>query len=210
MCSAHLDSVLKNICAIKNTENNSVAYDQCSWISQIVDDATFIKNFIVGHSMRISMFNSFNSLKLFSVAPTRFASTIVMLKKFRSLKKGLQEIVISDEWSSYKEDDVVRAQSVKEILLNDNWWRKVDYILGFTIPIYDVLRKTNTDMTTLHLVYEMWDSMIEKVRKVIFQHERKTEVEHSSFFEIVNSILIDRWTKSSTSFHCLAHSLNPR
>ena len=46
-------------------------------------------------------------------------------------------------------------------------------------------------MATLHLVYQMWDSMIEKVRKVIFEHERKTKVEHSSFFKVVNSILID-------------------
>jgi len=37
-------------------------------------------------------------------------------------------------------------------------------------------------MTTLHLVYEKWDSMIENVRNVIFQHGRKTEVEHSSIF----------------------------
>jgi len=39
--------------------------------------------------------------------------------------------------------------------------------------------KTDTNMTTLHLVYEIWDSMIENERKVIFQHERKTKVEHS-------------------------------
>jgi len=50
----------------------------------------------------------------------------------------------------------------------------------FYSPIYDALRKIDTDMTTLYLVYEMWDSMIENVRKVIFQHERKIEVEHSS------------------------------
>ena len=87
-------------------------------------------------------------------------------------------MVISDEWSSYKEDDVAKAQSVKEILLDDNWWIKVDYILAFTVPIYDVLRKIDTDMATLHLVYEMWDLMIENVRKIIFEHERKTEVEH--------------------------------
>jgi len=87
---------------------------------------------------------------------------------------------------------------------------KVDYILAFTVPIYDVLRKTDTDMATLHFVYEMWDSMIENVRKVIFEHERKTKVEHSSFFEVVNLILIDRWTKSSISLHCLIYSLNPR
>jgi len=115
-----LNLALKNICAAKNTEKNSVVYDQCFWISKIANDATFIKNFIVGHSMRISMFNRFHSLKLFFVAQTRFASTIVMLKRFKSLKKGLQEMVISDEWSSYKEDDVAKAQSVKEFLLDDN------------------------------------------------------------------------------------------
>jgi len=87
---------------------------------------------------------------------------------------------------------------------------KVDYILAFTAPIYDVLRKTNTDMATLHLVYEMRDSLIEDGRKIIYQHERKAQVEHSSFLEVVNSVLIDHWTKSNTSLHCLAHSLNSR
>ena len=54
-CVVHtLNLALKNICATKNTKKNSVAYNQCSWISQIADDANFIKNFIVGHSLRIS------------------------------------------------------------------------------------------------------------------------------------------------------------
>ena len=52
-------------------------------------------------------------------------------------------MVISDEWSSYKEDNVDNAKLVKENLLSDNWWMKVDYILAFTFiaPIYDVLKK---------------------------------------------------------------------
>jgi len=205
-----LNLALKSIYAAKNTDKNSDIYHQCSWILLIVDDATFVKNFIMGHSMRLSMFNNFNSLKLLSVAPTRFDSTIVMLKRFKSLKKGLQEMIISDEWSFYKKDNVDSAQFVKETLLTDNWWMKVDYILAFTVPIYDVLRKTNTDITSLHLVYGMWDSMTENVKKVIYQHERKTKVEYSSFFMVVELILIDRWTKSNTHLHCLAHSLNPR
>ena len=208
-CVVHtLNLALKNICAAKNTKRNSDLYEEFYWISQIADDATFIKNFIMGHSMRLSMFNNFNSLKFLSVAPTRFASTIIMLKRFKSLKRGLQEMVISNEWSDYKEDNVDNARTIKETLLNDNWWMKVDYIIAFTAPIYGVIRKT--DMATLHLVYEMWDSMIEDVRKTIYQHEGKAQVEHSSFFETVNSVLIDRWTKNSTSLHCLAHSLNPR
>jgi len=52
--------------------------------------------------------------------------------------------------------------------------------------------------------------MIQNVRKIIYQHERKTKIEHSSLFWAINLILIDCWSKCSTSLHCLAHSLNIR
>ncbi|XLU52303.1 hypothetical protein S245_046951, partial [Arachis hypogaea] len=87
-CVVHtLNLALKDICAAKNTEKNNFVYQECSWITQIADDASFIKNFIVNHHMRLSIFNEFNTLKLLNVAPTRFASTIVMLKRFRLLKQ---------------------------------------------------------------------------------------------------------------------------
>ncbi|KAL6545669.1 hypothetical protein OROGR_009543 [Orobanche gracilis] len=41
-------------------------------------------------------------------------------------------------------------------------------------------------------------------------HERKELTEKSTFYDVVDAILIDRWTKSSSPLHCLAHSLNPR
>jgi len=48
--------------------------------------------------MRLPMLNNFNSFKLLSVAPTKFASTIIILKKrFRSLKKVFQRMVVNDE-----------------------------------------------------------------------------------------------------------------
>ncbi|XLR17870.1 hypothetical protein HN51_064615 [Arachis hypogaea] len=56
----------------------------------------------------------------------------------------------------------------------------------------------------------MWDSMIKKVKSAIYLYERKDEQESSSFYDVVHSILVQRWTKSSTPLHCLAHSLNPR
>ncbi|KAH1188275.1 hypothetical protein GmHk_U059764 [Glycine max] len=120
------------------------------------------------------------------------------------------EMVISEQWSSYKAYDINKAKFVKETLFDDIWWNKVDYILSFTTLIYDVLRKTNMDATSHHLVYEMWDSMIENVKKVIYRHERKGEGEESIFYKVVHEILIDCWTKSSSPLHCLAHSLNPR
>ncbi|KAK9291948.1 hypothetical protein L1049_019900 [Liquidambar formosana] len=119
-------------------------------------------------------------------------------------------MVISDRWSSYREDDVGKAGFVKEKVLNDVWWDKIEYILSFMGPIYDMLRYADTDKPVLHLIYDMWDSMIENVKMAIYQHEGKEENEESSFYSVVHAILIDRWTKNSTPLHCLAHSLNPR
>jgi len=86
----------------------------------------------------------------------------------------------------------------------------VDYILRITTPIYEMIRMKDTDTPCLHLVYEMWDSMIEKVKKVIYRYEGKQEDESSDLYSVIYDILIARWTKGNNSLHCLAHSLNPR
>ncbi|KAL1190553.1 hypothetical protein V5N11_032833 [Cardamine amara subsp. amara] len=61
---------------------------------------------------------------------------VVMLKRFKLIKRSLQAMAISEEWSSYKEDDTLKASAVKEKILNDWWWDQVAYIVDFTRPIY--------------------------------------------------------------------------
>ncbi|OMP10355.1 hypothetical protein COLO4_04576 [Corchorus olitorius] len=90
-------------------------------------------------------------------------------------------MVISEEWTSYRENDVAKATKVKELILNDLWWDKVDYILEFTGLIYDMLGIMDTDRPTLHLV--MWDIMIEKVRVNIYKHEGRQPEQQSTFYE---------------------------
>ena len=101
------------------------------------------------------MFNEFCTLKLLQVVDTRFASVIVMLKRLKLIKRCLQAMAINEQWASYREDDVGKSQKVKDMILSDLWWDKVDYILEFTAPIYDMLRIADTDKPCLHLVYEM-------------------------------------------------------
>jgi hypothetical protein len=210
-CVVHtLNLALKNICAAKNTEKNEVTFEACHWITEIIDDASFIRIFIMNHSMRLAIFNEFSPLKLLAVAETRFASMLIMLKRLRDIKKNLQAMVISEQWTSYKKDDVGKASNVKNLILNDVWWGKVDFILEFTKPIYDMIRVADTDTPIFHFVYDMWDTMIEKVKEVIFRYEGVQENETSSFFNVIYDILIDRWTKNSTPLHCLAHFLNPK
>ena len=205
-----LNLALKNICAVKNFEKNEVIYEECSWMTCIADDPSFIHVFIINHSMRLAMFNKFCPLKQLQVANTKFVSVIVMLKRLKLIKRYLQALTISDQWASYREDDVGKAQKVKDLILSDHWWDVVDYIIEFTTPIYDMLREVDTDRPCLHLMYEMWDSMIEKVKAIIYQHEGLEANEYSSYFNVVYDILIDRWTKTCTPLHCLAYSLNPK
>lgn len=146
---------MKNICAARNIASNQHVFAECSWISEISDDVMFVKNFIMNHSMRLAIFDEFVHLKLLSVAETRFASTIIMLKRFKLIKGGLQIMVISDKWGCYREDDVEKAKHVKELVLNDIWWDKIGYILYFTVPICDMIRECDTDKPCLHLVYDM-------------------------------------------------------
>ncbi|KAH7575229.1 hypothetical protein JRO89_XS02G0066300 [Xanthoceras sorbifolium] len=116
----------------------------------------------------------------------------------------------SERWDLYKEDDTEKARAVKEKILDEYFWIDMDYIINFTAPIYEMIQIDDTDTPCLHLVYAWWDSMIEKVKIVIFRKEWKQLNEESMFFDVVHGILVERWTKSSTPLHCLVHSLNPR
>ncbi|CAM8948874.1 unnamed protein product [Rhodiola kirilowii] len=164
----------------------------------------------MNHSMRLAMFNEHSQLKMLSVADTRFASVVVVFKRFKKIRKGLENMVMSDGWETYRDDDLGKARSVKEMIVKDEFWEKIDYILHFTLPIYEMLRRCDTDVPCLHLVYEWWDVMIEEVKTAIYKHEGKEHDQFSEFYEVVYTILLSRWTKSSSPLHCLAHSLNPR
>ena len=65
--------------------------------------------------------------------------------------------------------------------MNDEKWDSIDYFLKLTEPIVDMLRSADIDGPKLHLIYDMWDSMIEKV---IFEHEGKDLISgQSNFFD---------------------------
>jgi len=160
--------------------------------------------------MKLAMFNDYSKMKLLAVADTRFASWVIILKRFKVIKRNLQDLVLSDRWNMYKDDDMEQAQFVKEKVLNDLWWDKINYIIAFTEPIYDMISVTDTNKPSLHLVYDMWDTTIEKAKSVIYWHEEKRENEQSLFYDIVHQILEDRWNKTNMPLQCLAHSLNPR
>ncbi|KAI9182513.1 hypothetical protein LWI28_026093 [Acer negundo] len=83
-CVVHtLNLALKSICSPSAHPRYDDIMEECGWIAKISSDVSFIKIFIVNHNMRLAMFNDHSKLKLLSVVDTRFASRIVMLKRFK-------------------------------------------------------------------------------------------------------------------------------
>jgi hypothetical protein len=53
----------------------------------------------------------------------------------------------------------------------------------------------------------MWDTMIERVKVIIFGHEGKQEGKVSTFYNVMYDILIDRRTKTDSSLVILFFNL---
>ncbi|GJX03798.1 hAT dimerization domain, ribonuclease H-like domain protein [Tanacetum coccineum] len=120
------------------------------WIKDVHRDALAIKNFIMNHNMRLSIFSKFTPLRLLSVIDTRFASIIVMLKRLKLIKTVLQAMVISEEWSSYRGDDTVKENFVKEKIVNDEWWDKDLMIEKVKIEIYKKEKRSTSQKSLFY------------------------------------------------------------
>ncbi|XP_074374238.1 uncharacterized protein LOC141714626 [Apium graveolens] len=122
------------------------------------------------------------------------------------------ENFLDPNWKTFRKTNLEsKADHVKECVISDRWWDKLEYSIGFTSPIYNMIRLGDTDTPCLHLIYDMWDTMIEEVREKVFKEEGvDLKMGESLFFNGIQHILEARWNKSNTPLHCMAHSLVPK
>ncbi|XP_057502746.1 uncharacterized protein LOC130786472 [Actinidia eriantha] len=108
-CVVHsLNLALKSIC---EPGEKSLQYAQCMWVSDLVKQVIDIRNFILNHGMANHIFNRYSSLKLLSVAETRFASSFIMAKVLWEVKLSLEKMVMDSNWKIYREDGNTVAET---------------------------------------------------------------------------------------------------
>ena len=56
---------------------------------------------------------------------------------------------------------------VRRLLIDEDWWSKIDFLLKFTLPAFELLREADTDRPFLREVYDGMDSMVEKTMEII-------------------------------------------
>ncbi|PWA38694.1 hypothetical protein CTI12_AA570610 [Artemisia annua] len=169
-------------------------YKECQWILDLVNQVDEINYFVQNHGLSKQIFDRYSDLRLLKVAETRFGSKIVMASRLRFVKDALEKTVMDPDWKKFKVNGrtpvELKAREVKVLLVSDGWWDKLDYFLEFTLPMINFLKAADTDSCVLHLVYDMWDTMIEQVKKVIFNHEGAGFLtEQSPFYDAIQNVI---------------------
>lgn len=100
--------------------------------------------------------------------------SIIMASRIRDVKDALEKMILDASWKTSKGDRKspieMKLVMLKNVLL---------MILGYDIStsIHSTYHRYVTDsrnwFSYLHLIYYMWDSMMEEVKIMIFEHEGK-------------------------------------
>ena len=160
----------------------------------LVKQVDEINYFVKNHGLSKQIFDRYSDLRLLKVAETRFGSKIVMASRSRFVKDALEKTIMDPDWKKFKVNGrtlvELKAREVNDLLVSDSWWDKLDYFLEFTLPMMNFLRAADTDSCVLHLVHDMWDTMIEQVKKVIFNHEGADFLTgQSPFYDAIQNVI---------------------
>ena len=83
-------------------------------------------------------------------------------------KEALKQMVISPQWGIWKNSNTARALNVRRLILDEDWWGLVTYVLEVIDPIMAMLRFADSDEPCLGDIYDSMDSMLEKIKMVSY------------------------------------------
>lgn len=133
-----------------------------------------------------------------------------MLPCLVEVKHALVSTVVSQLSVEWRQADSERGYMVCRLCLDEDWSRKIDFLLKFTTLAFELLRNADIQHPFLGEVYGGMDSMVEKTMKIISQESPQLLFFDDHFPDLVKKIIVDRWNNFNTPLHTLAHALNPK
>ena len=96
-------------------------------------------------------------------AETRYATYFILLECMVEVYASLQTIIVAQEWNAWSQSKSTQAKKIRDMLLNEDWWVEVIYVVSFTSPIVELIRHVDFDSPSLGGIYECMDCMVGKV-----------------------------------------------
>ena len=119
------------------------------------------------------------------------------------MKGALAAIVISDMWDGWRLSSSNAAVEVKRLILDDQFWGDVKFVMEFVEPICDMLHYVDIDGPCLGEIYENMDSMCERIRSI-------TDEKDPNLWAQLKNIIHGRRNKLNNPLHMVAYAMNPK
>ena len=109
------------------------------WIKELTGQAREIIKFITNHHQSQAMYREYSKLELLKVVETRYASNFIMLRRLVEVKSALMSMVVGVTWAEWRQSDLERGNMVSRVLIDEDWWSKIEFLLKFTLPAFELL-----------------------------------------------------------------------
>ncbi|WZY86769.1 hypothetical protein YC2023_033153 [Brassica napus] len=191
-CAAHcIDLMLEDIGKIPS-------------VKATIRSCIFMNGYIYGHTSMVNMMRRFTGQRnLHRPAVTRFATSFITLGQYYHHKNNLRKFVTSQDWNDAKWSKEAGAKRVKQIILQESFWRNVLYAIRLTEPLVKVLRLVDGERKpAMGYIYEAMDKAKEKISENLLWKEDQ----YKRAFEIID----ERWNcQLHHPLHAAGHFLNP-
>ncbi|XP_059628538.1 uncharacterized protein LOC132271233 [Cornus florida] len=163
-----------------------------------------VVNYIKNHSFALYIFRTFSALEVIQVKKTRFGHHFVVLDRLFRVKNALISAVLSEEWEALKKGtsrSKLEHDQIKKIVLDDEFWKDLKFVLSFTKPIWNMIRFCDSDRAVVGEVYQRMEDMLGHIEAAL-----------SNKFEMcteVKALVIARWARMNLPLHTLAYVLTP-
>jgi hypothetical protein len=108
-----------------------------------------IIKFITNHHQSQAIYREYSKLELLKVVETRYASNFIMLHRLVEVKPALMSMVVGVTWAEWRQADSERGSMVQRVLIDEDWWSKIDFLLKFTLPAFELLSRCRHRQTFL-------------------------------------------------------------
>jgi hypothetical protein len=129
-----------------------VKHRECGRIIQLYKRGKQLIKFITEHTRVNYFYNTQSRLQLLKIANTRFASYYLTFRCLLKVRQALGAMVMCDAWDELS-NDREGATTVKETILDSQFWSQVRFVLQFTKPIYYMIKFADLDRPIIGDVY---------------------------------------------------------
>ncbi|XP_026431245.1 uncharacterized protein LOC113328343 [Papaver somniferum] len=112
-------------------------------------------------------------------------------------------MVLSDEWKELKKPAIAEEHAnITSIIMDGYFWSNADKVLRITKPMYIMLRFSDSDKAVIGEAYQQMDMMLGCLQDTL--------ADDIDIKNIIQQIVVQRWSKIKIPLHCLAYLLVPK